>query len=171
MSEQIVIDSLEFARNKQVLHGKIAVASLPRLQDVVFSSDGVLEYELSGRMDQYGKLSLHCEVKGTLQLNCQRCLGALAYQVGVKSDLILVKDEMALAEIDEDEEIEDIDVVLANPELDVLSLIEEEILLDLPMAPVHPIAECNVKDAGQESSRQGKAFEALAVLKAQNPKK
>ncbi|TCV90062.1 YceD family protein [Sulfurirhabdus autotrophica] len=170
MSEQIVIDSLEFARNKQVLHGKITVASLPRLQDVVFSSDGVLEYELSGRMDQYGKLSLHCEVKGTLQLSCQRCLGAFAYPVGVKSDLILIKDEMALAEVDE-EEVEDIDVVLADPQLDVLSLIEEEILLDLPMAPVHPIAECNVKDAGQEGSRQGKAFEALAVLKAQNPKK
>jgi len=170
MTEQVVIDSLEFARNKQVLHGKIAVASLPRLQDVVFSSDEMLEYELSGRMDQHGTLSLHCEVKGALQLSCQRCLGAFAYQVGVKSDLILVKDEVALAEIDEDER-EDVDVILADPHLDVLSLIEEEILLDLPMAPVHPIAECNVKDAGQESSRQGKAFEALAVLKAQNPKK
>jgi len=33
MSEQVAIDSLEFARNSGTLRGKIAVADLARLQD------------------------------------------------------------------------------------------------------------------------------------------
>ena len=170
MSEQVAIDSLDFARNTQVLHGKIAVASLPRLQDLLFSADGMLEYALSGYIDKQGKSFLHCAVTGILQLRCQRCLEAFAYQVGVDSHLMLVNDEKVLAEIN-DQDDDAVDAILADPHLDVIALIEEELLLNLPMSPKHPLAECKVTDDMQRSARQGKAFEALAVLKAHNPKK
>lgn len=169
MTEQVLIDSLDFVRNTQVLRGKIAVASLPRIQDVLFAGDSMLEYTLSGDTDKQGRPFLHCEVNGVLQLRCQRCLEAMDYTVGVKSDLMLVKDEALLAEINEDEN-DEVDAILADPHLDVFALIEDEILLDLPMSPKHLPAECKDKDAGQGNSRQGKAFEALAVLKAHNPK-
>ena len=169
MSEQVAIDSLEFARNAQVLRGKIAVAGLPRLQELLFSTDGMLEYTLSGFMNQ-GQSFLHCEVKGVLQLVCQRCLEAFVYPVGVKSDLMLVSDEKVLAEMNEEED-DVVDAILAEPHLDVLALIEEEILLDLPMSPKHPLDKCKATDDLQRNSRQGKAFEALAVLKAQKLKK
>lgn len=169
MTEQVLIDSLDFVRNTQVLRGKIAVALLPRVQDVLFASDNMLEYTLSGYTDKQGRPFLHCEVNGVLQLRCQRCLEALTFPVDVKSDLMLVKDEAVLAEINENEH-DVVDAILANPQLDVFALIEDEILLDLPMSPKHPPAECKDKDAGQGNSRQGKAFEALAVLKAHNPK-
>ena len=169
MTEQLLIDSLDFVRNTHVLRGKIAVALLPRIHDVLFANDGMLEYTLSGYTDKQGKPFLHCEVNGVLQLRCQRCLEALSFPVNVKSDLMLVKDEAALAEINENE-LDVVDAIVADPQLDVFALIEDEILLDFPMSPKHSLAECKDKDAGQGNSRQGKAFEALAVLKAHNPK-
>jgi uncharacterized protein len=162
MSEQVAIDSLEFARNAATLHGKIAVADLARLQDALHSSEGVLEYVLAGGVNGHGRPVLHCEVKGELQLTCQRCLGGYKYPLVVRTDLVLVKDEAALAESDNEA---DTDAILADPRMDVLALVEDEVLLALPISPMHPSADCDDQTVKGSSLRTGNAFAALVALK------
>ena len=162
MSEQIVIDSLDFARNAEVLRGKIAIANLHRLRDYLFSADGVVEYELSGAVDPEGKLLLRLAIRGKLYLKCQRCLGELAHDVDLVSDLLLIEDEKEFPEITEENDA--VDCILAETEMHVLALLEEEIMLKLPISPRHESGACSVTvHAGDEVARS--VFAPLAALK------
>jgi uncharacterized protein len=162
MSEQIVVDSLEFSRSAEVLRGKIATENLHRLRDYLFSADGVIEYELSGAVDAEGKSLLHLAIRGKLYLKCQRCLGELAHAVDLVSDLLLIEDEKGFPEITEEDEA--VDCILADAEMDVLALLEEEIILKLPISARHETAACSMTErAGGEAAQS--VFALLAALK------
>jgi uncharacterized protein len=167
MPEQVIINSIEFARNSESLHGDVQVESLGRLQDLLFSNSGALEYALTGRCDEDGKLFLTCAIKGVLQLRCQRCLGALAYSVKLDSELELVENDPNLSA-----ENNLTDAIKADPNMDVLALIEDEVLLDLPMAPMHSPGDCQAGGIfGQTKTVKQNAFSALAALKSQDSRK
>ena len=162
MSEQIVVNNLEFSRNAKVLRGKIAIANLYRLRDYLHSADGVIDYKLSGEVDAEGNPLLHLAVKGKLCLKCQRCLGELEHDVELVSDLVLIENEQEFPEITE--ENEDVDCILAETEMDVLALLEEEIVLNLPLSPMHETGACSVTvHAGGEADQS--VFAPLAALK------
>lgn len=164
MSEQAAIDSLEFARHGKRLQGNVAIARLGGLQEYLHSNNGDLHYTLFGKLDEKGRPRLVCEVMGKLALICQRCLGALEFPLAIESTLELIKaGEEFLPLEDEDDSV---DSIPADTAMDVLALVEEEVLLSLPIAPVHADSEC----AGGDGSRQnppGKSnpFAALASLK------
>lgn len=170
MPEQVVINSIEFARNGESLRGRVAVESLGRLQDSLFSGEDELAYTLTGKRGENGKLFLICAVKGMLQLRCQRCLDALAYPVSLESELELVEEAQGVAAtVDEDDLT---DAIPADPKLDVLALIEDEVLLGLPMAPMHAPEDCKASEnLGQAKSGKKNAFSALAALKTQDLRK
>jgi DUF177 domain-containing protein len=162
MSEQIVVNSLEFSRGAEVLRGKIAIAKLPRLNDYLCSSDGFIEYVLSGVVDPDGKSLLHLVVKGKLCLKCQRCLGELEHHVDLVSNLLLIENGQPFPEITE--ENEEMDCIPAETEMDVLALLEEEIILKLPISPKHEIGVCNLTaHPGGETARS--VFAPLAAFK------
>ena len=162
MSEQVTVDSLEFARSEKTLSGKFEVAALVRLHDRLASPEGTIEYELSGFTDNKGKPSLHCRVRGTLNLICQRCLQPMAWQVELDSHLVLVTNEAELAEGEDDPEAPD--MLLAQKELHVQELVEDELLLGMPMAPRHPEGQCR-PTGSQERGEASSPFAALAKLK------
>lgn len=167
MPEQVVINSIEFARNGESLHGCVAIESLNRLQDLLFSGEGELEYALTGKRGENGKLYLVCAVKGVLQLRCQRCLDVLAYPVSLESELELVEDEQGLTGVVDEDDLTD--AIPADLKLDVLALIEDEVLLGLPMAPMHAPGDCKANEnLGQAKSGKKNAFSALAALKTQD---
>jgi uncharacterized protein len=164
MPEQVVINSIEFARNGESLNGHIAVAKLSRLQDLLSSSSGMLEYMLTGKRGENDKFFLVCTVKGMLQLRCQRCLEALAYPVDFHSELELVGDEQVLPAVVNEDELTD--AIKVDPNLDVLALVEDEVLLGLPMAPTHASGDCKVgRNIGQAETDKPNAFSVLAALK------
>ena len=162
MSEQVTVDSLDFARSGKTLSGEFAVAALDRLHDRLASPEGKIEYELSGITDSKGKLGLHCRVRGTLNLICQRCLQAMAWPIKLDSDLVLVSSEAELGEGEDDPEAPD--VLLAQKELNVQELVEDELLLGMPMAPRHPEGQCGPTDI-KDSKEAVSPFAALAKLK------
>ena len=170
MSAQVVINSLEFARKGESLRGTIPVADLGRLQDVLYSSEGMIEYTLSGGSDEQGNPVLDGTIKCMLRLKCQRCFEGLDYLLDLAPRFALVEDEQGFGDLAE--EAESVDLIRAEPELDVLALVEDEILLSLPMSPLHPLAECK---AGRyldqtEAAEPKNPFGALAALKKQDLK-
>ncbi len=166
MSEQVTVDSLEFARSGNQLRGRFGIAALDRLQDRLSSTDGAVEYELTGYTDERGKPSLHCRVRGALNLICQRCLQPMAWKVDLDSDLVLATSEAELAEDEDDPEAPD--RLLAQKDMKVQDLVEDEILLGLPLAPRHPEGQCRpsiAAEASQEDGETASPFAALAQLK------
>jgi len=153
-----LIDSLDFARNGREISGEIPIAEMSRLLDTLENSQGVLRYSVHGGLDSYGNAFLDVVVDGSCQLRCQRCLGELAHTVTLRARLIL-RDQEALDASDDEEDGPD--SVLADASLDVLELLEDEVLLSLPIAPKHELGVCQA--AGSESLKQ-KEQNPFAVL-------
>ncbi len=164
MSEQPVIDGKEFARKALVLKGVVALSALPRLKEYLFSTEGEVHYTVSGRLSDSGIAILHLTVEAGLALICQRCLGAYPYPLQILSDLELVDSEKAPIDfVDEDEAL---DTIVADKEMKVISLLEEEIILGLPMSPKHEPGACIIDSAlGQALDAKRSAFSVLSALK------
>lgn len=157
--ESAFIDSLEFARTAQELRGEIAVQQLKRLAESLFDTAGTLKYSLVGGYDVEQRPKLHLEVDGELNLRCQRCLGSLAYRLAVVAEL-LVLTAISAGKADD---IEDLDGVPASAHTDVAALVEDEVLLALPMSPRHAEGLCNI--AGDGTGKPASPFAVLAQLK------
>lgn len=166
MSEQVTVDSLEFARSGKALKGKFSIATLGRLHDRLSSTDGMVEYELTGYTDSNGKPGLHCRVRGALGVTCQRCLQPMEWKVELDSHLMLATSEDQLAEGEDDPEAPD--MLLAQKDMNVRELVEDELLLGLPMAPMHPEGQCRrsiASGASRDGGEEANPFAALAKLK------
>ena len=160
MPAQTVIDSLEFARIGQALHGSLPVPGLKRLRECLAEAFGEVEFMVKGGHDPRRRPTLSVDINGTLRLQCQRCLGALEYPLRLSNTLRLVSaGEAAAGDLDE----EDAEWIEASAELDVAALVEDEILLSLPYAPRHEEGQCG---QGLTAAKEGAGFAAFAKLAA-----
>ena len=165
MSAPAVIDALEFARSAQESSGSVPVSALKRLEDLVYDSSGTLSYRIRGRHDERNRPFLELAIAGGLHLQCQRCLGLLEYPVDFSNSLLVVPPGVT-PDLDlEDPEAPD--TIEASEELDVAALVEDEVLLSLPLAPRHPEGACDgrLDTQSQEDAAQHPAFAKLAALK------
>jgi uncharacterized protein len=141
-----VINSIEFAKKALELHDIIALSQFSRLHDVLVPRDGTLHYRLRGA-NENGRLRLHLSVHGTLQLRCQRCLEPFKFELDVDSSFLVVPDESTISILEENLELgDDEDCLVAETEMRVMDLIEDEILLALPLAPKHPSEICDASE-------------------------
>jgi uncharacterized protein len=162
------IDSLDFARNGREISGEVRIAEMPRLLDVLENPQGILSYTVQGGVDNLGSHFLDVSVVGQCRLLCQRCLNGMDYPVRLNTRLLL-RDQASLDSLndnvtggDEDE----FDSILADTHLNVLDLLEEEILLSLPIAPKHEMGACHMT-VGESTHREEKnPFAVLAKLKS-----
>lgn len=170
MSVSFVIDPLDFVQNAGTHHGKIPVDALARLHDFLFDKEGELIYQISGQFDKHEKPGLHLEINGKIHLSCQRCLGKLLHTIDLQTSLVLVKTEAELDQADEDDTA---DAILATPDMDVIRLIEDEIILSLPISSWHAEGECNVQELESinenlTNKQSAHPFAALLALKKTN---
>lgn len=159
MSEQLVTDPLEFARGRRCIEGDIALSRCVRLQDRLASLEGAIHFKLSGFLNESGDPGLRCEVQSRLKVLCQRCLEPMDYSLQLDSSLLLTNDEH-LFDVDDPEAPDRIPI---QRDLPVAALVEDEILLALPMAPHHAENVCK----GPPAADTGKLhpFAVLARLK------
>lgn len=163
MSARIVIDALDFVRNTRSLHGKIALEEFRRLKDYLADSQGELEYNINGALDKNSRSILKVIIKGKINLFCQRCLEKLDHELNLEPTLYLAKNEKELSHIDHTELIEGI---LAVSDIDVIELIEDEIILSLPISPRHREYDCLAsKLTSNHFTAKKKPFAILAKLK------
>ena len=140
--------------------GEVPMAELPRLADLLTDLEGKISFVLRGLVGRDGKPLLELKLTGTCNLRCQRCLKTLIYPIKLVSTLRLVSE----GEIDEsDIEDDEVDSIPAEKRLDVLALLEEELLLSMPIAPKHEQGECQM--AVENLNRSENPFAVLAGLK------
>jgi len=188
MNARSFIDSLDFASNQREISGEVPVSELRRLQDLLENQQGKLAYRIRGSVDDQGNHYLDVSLTGRCQVRCQRCLDVMDYPVQLESRLILRDQESLDAEELLMEQLaiplghqkttakclvmagqpgheQEYDSILADDHLDVLSLLEDEILLGLPIAPRHEQAACQVAGGGNMHQEGSRPFAALANLK------
>lgn len=85
---------------------------------------------------------LHLAASVTLPLTCQRCLGPVDVPVYIDRSFRFVETE-AQAELEDDESPED--VLVLSQDFDLVGLIEDEVLMDLPVVPRHETCPVAIK--------------------------
>jgi uncharacterized protein len=165
MFDRPVVDSVAFARGSGELCATVAVTALGRLHDALFDQSGAIAYELAGHVDQEGKPSLRLALGGELVLRCQRCLGPVRFRFDTVRNFVLVPAGQALS--DPADEAEATEQLHADPKLDVIALVEDEVILGLPMVAGHEEGACAAPSPKSESGKRESPFNALAALKRQ----
>jgi uncharacterized protein len=158
------------------LEGEWPQQALPRLcQDALPGASPPVLWAAQGRLRRVSagdpQIRLHLQARTTLQMSCQRCLQPVAVPLDVDTELRFVNDEAAAEKLDEDSE-ED---VLALPgALDLRSLIEDELILALPLVPRHdscpqPLPMSAGEDALRDAAEAERAFAGLSSLLRDGP--
>lgn len=167
------LDVRRFAEDGASLGGEEQVGAFARLAAETEGRglDLPVRWSAQGEMRDVGRRSsawIHLEGEASLPLICQRCLAPVDIKVGVDRWFRFVSDEeTAAAEDDESEE----DVLVESRSFDLVELLEDELLMDLPVAPRHVI--CPVLPqftSGEEEFQAAQAkrenpFQVLAKLK------
>jgi uncharacterized protein len=155
MSRAGTIDGPRFALAREVITGALAIRDLPRLAEMGCEA-AALQYAVRGTENAEGRAALAVEVRGALRLTCQRCLGAFEFRLAATSTLELADSQTEIDAADDER-----DRVLASKSMDVAAIVEDEVILALPMVPMHASCEAAVAHApGKEAS----PFAALAGL-------
>jgi uncharacterized protein len=102
-------------------------------------TQGALFCRVTGHTDERGGVSLQLLVQGEVGLVCQRCLGEMRHSVEIARVLHLARNE---AELERLEAQPDSDAILVGETVDLVDLVEDEVLLSLPLAAKHAESEC-----------------------------
>lgn len=113
---------------------------------------------------------LHAHAETVVPLECQRCLQAVAVNVAIERSFLFVHGEDAAAQLDTDSED---DVLAITRALDLHELIEDELLLALPIVPRHEVCPEPLvpPPTGEDElfDQKPNPFAALAALRRQRP--
>lgn len=133
------IDPLRFCKMTQAweIHG--GLSEFPRL--FAEFAEGKLHCRITGRIDKHDGCILRLEITGEVETTCQRCLGSLMQEINIANDISLARDEAELERRDADHDA-DMDTILMSTKLSLIELIEDEVLLGLPLAPMHAPGVC-----------------------------
>jgi uncharacterized protein len=164
---------LNFAKTQARLEGVEPLAQLDRLHalgqdgtdagEVHFKAHGEMRVTAAGVSVPWLVLA----ASARLTLVCQRCLGPVEEEITFQREFRFVESE-AQAQL-EDEDAEE-DVLVLSPDFDLLELVEDELLMDLPASPKHVVCpqpvNLQVADADfEEPQDKPNPFVALAGLK------
>lgn len=167
------LDIKAFAEEGASLSGQALVSAFERLMAetegrgaghaVTWAARG----ELRNPRHVHPEIWLHLEAGARLSLTCQRCLAPVDVDLSVERTFRFVATEaMAEAEDDASEE----DLLALSRSFDLPALIEDEILMDLPLVPRHDVCPeplpAPVDDLSDEAeSSKPNPFAVLGRLK------
>jgi DUF177 domain-containing protein len=160
-------DAFRLATRSEVMAGEIDLSGRSRVVDRIapVAVPMSIEWRIEGGRDDLERPMLTLTLHGSVTLVCQRCLQSFAAAIDRRSELLLAHDESELARLDAEER----EVVLASAPLDARTLVEDEVLLSLPFAPMHPEGRCPAEsaDAGSASMKHDtpSPFARLAAIK------
>ncbi len=142
------LDVKRFAEEGGTLSGCEPVDKHERLMAETQGRGGasVVDWSAHGEIREPGQVRpaiwLHLRAKTLLPLTCQRCLGAVDVQVLVDRSFRFVADEeTAAAQDDEAEE----DVLVLSRSFDLVELVEDEVLMEMPLSPRHDVCPAPVQ--------------------------
>lgn len=168
------LDVIGFAADAATLTGTDPVSNYPRLiAELADAASGAqVQWDARGEERVGGGGAalpwLHLTADASVPLVCQRCLTPVEVPLSVDRWFRFVADE-ATAEAEDDESDEDLLVVARD--FDLKELIEDELLMEIPITPVHEACPIDIQlsaaDTDFESAEDSKPnpFAVLGALR------
>jgi uncharacterized protein len=138
-NSRITFDALRLARNRESIRGEAVLSDLPRLAESVLGPDALLRYEIQGHTDDRGHPCAMMVLSARLPLRCERCNEPVLFELERRVPFRFVSDERVLNALPiEDDEVEE---AVGSASMDLLSWVEDEAILSLPLVPRHATCE------------------------------
>jgi len=156
----LFIDNIAFAKKNERLTGSLTLANCPRLSELAQANSSknpaevVIDYVLEGKTDSVGQHLLYLSLTTNLTTTCQRCLSPMPLKLKLNYNYMI-------ADIDADdvEDSDDVDLQEPSQTMDLIALIEDEIIMAMPIAPIHE------EDCGEIVTQSGEKPNPFAALK------
>ena len=167
-----------FTQAKVAISGEELLQNYERLAQELQAPapDLTLKWQATGEsrtaVDGSVRPAIHLQVQANVPLTCQRCMEAVHTPIDVDRHFIFVPDEATAAAMDDDSED---DVLEMSTDFNLLGLIEDEVLMALPLVPRHDSCPAGVVQSAQTddfndvAEEKPNPFAALAALKSQKP--
>jgi len=135
------IDPIRMAETRRLLQGHMALAEMKRLVESLQDSEGDVRVSLEFGIDEEGIRNIRGHIQADVALECQRCLEPMRYAID---------SEFALGMVSSASEAETLPshyepLVLDGNPLFLRDVLEDELLLALPIVAKHAQDECSVK--------------------------
>jgi len=162
-----LLDAWRMVAARRCFDGSLPLSSMNRLRGSLVDTEGEVRYSLEFGRDEVLQVPyVELSVDAALPLECQRSLQRFLFPVQLRQRLGLVRDEA-----EEDALPPDYEALLV-PEDGMLrpaDLVEDELVLSVPVVPMAPGSEAVESDWPATSEELDKAspFAALAGLKKQ----
>ncbi|MFT4196131.1 YceD family protein [Ottowia sp.] len=169
------LDVAAFAQGQAAVEGCDSLQKYERLAlDLrALEPDSMVKWQARGEhrtaADGSVRPALHLRAEADLPLTCQRCMGPMTAPVRIDRHFVFVPDEAAAAALDDESED---DVLELTPALDLHALIEDELLMALPLVPRHETCPGEVRLSARDEgfgADKPNPFAALAALKERKP--
>jgi len=172
------LDVAAFAQSKASLSERDPLSIYERLAQEAIgpTPDIAVDWSVHGEqrsaVDGVVRPALHLRARAVLPLACQRCMGEVRVPLEVDRHIVFAQGEDSAAALDDASED---DVLALTSELDVRDLVEDELLLALPLVPRHEVCPGPVKLSAQDADfdaagdERPHPFAGLAALKGEKP--
>ncbi|MEE4281427.1 MAG: YceD family protein [Pseudomonadales bacterium] len=170
LTESVVPTYVELAKAGAKIARDVPTQSCLRLA-AECKSVALVKTELQFYWDKNSRIGVNGHAEAFVELQCQLCIEPVARHLQATVEGVLARSEIEAQAWKEEDDKLDI-IVVTGPQLDILELIEDELLLRLP-SQVCTDSVCDNRPALSYGEDQGlsadtyKPFAALAELKQQ----
>lgn len=163
------VDPRKLAERGVRIEGSVTPKELPRLLSLLCNEAGELKVELDFGVDEQRFRTIQGSAAGHVHMTCQRCLKPVEVAAEALFNLAVTLNEDQVKRLPR---IYD-PLLLEEEEVELLTMIEDELILSLPQFPYHD--DCSVQtsfgeDETTQSTDKPNPFSVLAKLKADKTK-
>ena len=162
------VDPRKMADRAAVLEGEQALVDLTRLCEALERTEGSVRLRFSFGRDEQKTVVVRTELEVRVSMVCQRCLELVELPIHSACEYAVVNVDANVQHLPKGYDV----LELGEDPLDLLALVEDELLLALPIVPLHAPEDCQTPNAGasaaetpQEDAAQLNPFHVLAQLK------
>lgn len=149
--------------------GEIPLAKFTRAAELLINTDGAVHVSVAFSRDEQGLPLVRLELAAQVAMQCQRCLENAEISVSGRYNYVVVR---SAAQAESIALPDNYDALESSDEpLDLLALVEDELLLCLPIVPKHPQGECHSPPGyvepqlSDDETTRSNPFSVLAQLK------
>lgn len=155
------IDPILLAEKGAHLVGTLPLKAMPRLVEAGLGSGGEAQVDLHfGRAEIGNVYEMTGRVSATVHTVCQRCLEPMTLALAADVRLLLLRDGERTEGL-----APEVEALVTGKPLRLSELVEDELLLGMPMIPMHPVEACAAKSFAKSASPADKPLSGLSRLK------
>ena len=161
------VDPRKLADRVATLRGELQLSELERLAGALEDDQGTVHVSLEFGRDEQRTLVIRSELDVEVKMVCQRCLEPVVLPIHSECDYAVVSEGSNSQHLPKGYDV----LEVGEDPLDLLALVEEELLLALPIVPLHDPEICQAPLGSDEpepienEETRSNPFSVLAQLK------